>query len=90
MSEVPVRELNQNTASVLARVKSGEPIDITERGTVIARIVPAQAHPLAELIRSGKLIPATVFGPAPRPAGPVHIDNEAGALLREMRDDERY
>ena len=42
MSEVPVRELNQNTAGVLARVKDGEPIDITERGTVIARIVPAR------------------------------------------------
>ena len=32
MAEVPVRELNQNTAGVLARVKQGEQIDITERG----------------------------------------------------------
>ena len=90
MSEVPVRELNQTTAGVLARVKSGEPIDITERGTVVARIVPAEAHPLAELIRTGRLVPATTFGPAPRLTGPVHTASEAGSLLREMRDAERY
>lgn len=89
MGEVPVRELNQNTAGVLARVKGGEAIDITERGTVVARLVPAKPHPLAELVRSGKLRPASVTGPAPRPTGDVHTDHEAGALLSEMRDAER-
>lgn len=90
MSEVPVRELNQNTARVLARVKRGEHIEITERGTVIARIVPAQDNPLAAMISSGKLHPATMSGPAPRPSGPVRTDHEAGRLLREQRDAERY
>jgi prevent-host-death family protein len=90
MSEVPVRELNQDTAGVLARVKRGEQIDITERGAVIARLVPAQVSPLAELLASGKLRPATVGGPVPRPSGPVRTENEAGELLRQMRDDERY
>jgi prevent-host-death family protein len=90
MPEVPVRELNQNTAGVLARVKRGEQIEITERGVVIARIVPADDHPLADLITSGKLRPATLSGPAPRPTGPVSTDSEAGRLLREMRDDERF
>jgi prevent-host-death family protein len=90
MSEAPVRELNQNTAGVLARVKRGEEIDITERGVVIARLVPAQVSPLAELIASGKLHPATAAGPVPRPSGPVRAEHEAGELLRRMRDDERY
>ncbi|WP_067967093.1 type II toxin-antitoxin system Phd/YefM family antitoxin [Mycolicibacter icosiumassiliensis] len=90
MSEVPVRELNQNTAGVLARVKRGEQLEITERGAVIARLVPAQDDPLSEMIQSGQLRPATVRGPAPRPSGPVLTDYEAGELLREMRDDERY
>ncbi len=90
MSEVPVRELNQDTAGVLARVKRGEEIDITERGTVIARLVPAQSHPVADLIAFGKLRPPTVHGPMPRPTGPVRIDNEAGELVRELRDQERY
>lgn len=90
MPEVPVRELNQNTAGVLARVKRGEQIDITERGTVVARLIPAQAHPLADMISSGKLHPATASGPTPRATGPVHTDDEAGQLLRQLRDSERY
>jgi prevent-host-death family protein len=90
MSEVPVRELNQNTAGVLARVKRGERIEITERGVVIARLMPAQHNPLAEMISTGRLRPATLSGPAPRPSGPVHTDNEAGQLLCELRDAERY
>lgn len=90
MSEVPVRELNQDTAGVLARVKRGEEIDVTERGVVIARLVPAQAHPLADLIAAGALHPPTRSGPFPRPAGPVHTDSEAGAVVSAMRDEERY
>ncbi|MGH3975547.1 MAG: type II toxin-antitoxin system Phd/YefM family antitoxin [Pseudonocardiaceae bacterium] len=90
MSEVPVRELNQNTAGVLARVKHGEEIDITERGVVIARLMPAQPRPLADLIASGKLRPPTVQGPVPRATGPIRIDHEAGELVRELRDEERY
>ena len=87
---MPVRELNQNTAGVLARVKSGEELEITERGMLIARLVPAQENPLTAMIRSGQLHPATVPGPAPRPGGPVLTDHEAGEVLRELRDDERY
>jgi prevent-host-death family protein len=90
MSQVPVRELNQNTAGVLARVKRGEQIDITERGVVVARLVPSQENPLGEMISSGRLRPATLGGPAPRPAGPVNTDHEAGQVLRELRDTERY
>jgi prevent-host-death family protein len=90
MSEVPVRELNQNTAGVLARVKRGEHIDITERGAVVARLVPAREDLRAEMLGARGLHPATLSGPAPRPSGPVHSDHEAGQLLRELRDTERY
>jgi antitoxin (DNA-binding transcriptional repressor) of toxin-antitoxin stability system len=75
---------------VLARVKGGEEVEITERGTIIARLVPAQPSPVASLIASGKLHPATLSGPVPRPTGPVRTDYEAGKLLRHLRDDERY
>ncbi|HEX9174856.1 type II toxin-antitoxin system Phd/YefM family antitoxin [Mycobacterium sp.] len=90
MADVPVRELNQDTAGVLARVKQGERVNITERGQVIASIIPARDNPLSDLISSGKLHPATISGPAPRPGGPIKTDHEAGELLREMRDSERY
>ena len=63
---------------------------MTERGVVIARLIPAQSHPLADLIAAGALHPPTRHGPIPRPAGPVRTDVEAGEVLREMRDEERY
>ena len=90
MGEVSIRTLNQETSKVLARVKRGEEITLTERGEVIARIVPASAGPLDALISAGRVQPATLRGPAPRPAVPMHGGLDAGTLLRRMRDEERY
>lgn len=82
--------LNQETSKVLARVKRGEEITLTERGEVIARIIPASAGPLDALISTGRVQPATVRGPAPRPTIPMRGGLEAGALLERMRAEERY
>jgi prevent-host-death family protein len=90
MGEVPVRELNQGTAKVLARVKQGEEIEITERGVVVARIVPAEPSPLTRLLSTGNLRPARSTGPIPRPKGEVRTDHESGGLLEQLRDEERY
>ena len=90
MSKISVRVLNQETSKVLARVKAGEEITLTERGLVIARIVPASARPLDDLVSAGRVRPATIHGPAPRPTKPAKGDRDAGALLRTMRDEERY
>ena len=44
MSEtVGVRELRQNLSKYLDRVKAGEDLVVTERGRVVARVVPAGA-----------------------------------------------
>lgn len=90
MADVSVRVLNQETAKVLARVKAGEEIGVTERGTVIARIVPASAGPLDDLVTAGRVVPAEAHGPAPRPKLSAGEGVDAGALVREMRDEERY
>jgi prevent-host-death family protein len=90
MSEVSVRTLNQETSKVLARVKRGEEITLTERGEVIARIVPASAGTLDPLIRTGRVQPAAPRGPAPRPTIPMRGDLDAGTLLERMRAEERY
>ena len=82
--------LNQETSKVLARVKRGEEIILTERGEVIARIIPASAGPLDALISTGRVQPATVRGPAPRPKIPMRGGLEAGTLLQRMRAEERY
>ncbi len=90
MSEVSIRTLNQETSKVLARVKGGEEVTVTERGEVIARILPATAGPLDALISTGRVQPATMHGPAPRPTIPMHDGPDAGALLQRMRAEERY
>jgi prevent-host-death family protein len=90
MSEVSIRTLNQDTSKVLARVKNGEEITVTERGEVIARITPASPTPLDPLISTGRVQPATVRGPAPRATIPMGDGPEAGALLQQMRAEERY
>lgn len=90
MGDVSVRVLNQETSKVLTRVKRGEEITVTERGAVIARIVPASAQPLDSLITTGRVQPSTFHGPAPRPTIPMRDDTDAGALLQRMRDEERY
>ena len=75
---------------MLARVKRGEEITLTERGEVIARIVPASAGLLDELISAGRVQPATVHGRAPRPTIPMSGNLDAGTLVQRMRADERY
>lgn len=83
--------LNQATSKVLARVKQGEEITLTDRGVVIARIVPANQGPLDALISTGRVTPARSRGPAPRPTVPMHPgDDDAGVLLERLRAEERY
>lgn len=75
---------------MLARVKGGEEITVTERGEVIARIMPASAGPLDALISAGRVQPASTRGPAPRPTIALRGGVDAGTLLERMRAEERY
>jgi prevent-host-death family protein len=90
MEQVPVRELNQDTAGVLARVERGETVEITRHGKVIGRIVPAALGELDDWIAGGRVVPATVPGPIPMPAERAVPGAESGRLLRELRDEERW
>ena len=38
-----LRELRHHTSEVIARVRRGETIEVTEHGTPVARLVPAQS-----------------------------------------------
>lgn len=73
----PLRDLVED-AEVLARVKAGEEIAPTERGSVIARIVPAKVRPLDDLVSVGRVRSATIREPAP--AG----DRERGSIIRDV------
>ncbi|GAA2828889.1 prevent-host-death family protein [Leucobacter komagatae] len=56
--EVGIRALKQNASEVLARVRKGSTLTVTDRGVPVARIVPMQPTPLDDLIASGALEPA--------------------------------
>ncbi|MCT2587255.1 type II toxin-antitoxin system prevent-host-death family antitoxin [Actinophytocola sp. S1-96] len=85
-----MRELNQDTAGVLARVEAGESVEITNRGKPIARLVPASTPgELDDLIAAGRVIPATRPGPFLPPEGEVEPGVDAAVLIRQLRDEER-
>ena len=44
MKTVTVREVQHRLGSLLDRVERGEPLTITRRGRVVARLVPASAR----------------------------------------------
>ena len=92
MDSIPVRQLNQDTAGVLARVERGESLEITSRGRTIARLVPAtppELDELDDLIAAGRVVPATITAPFVLPEGPVE-ETDAGDLLSMLRDEERW
>lgn len=88
MEQIPVRVLNQQTASVLARVERGETVEITSRGKPIARIVPANGGELDDLIAAGRVIPAIDHTPFQMPKVKAPPGSDAGELIRQLRDEE--
>ena len=90
---VGLRELRHRTSEVLARVRHGETVDITEYGKLIARIVPVEEREtppvMAQLLASGRARPATRPGYRPRMRAGDGTDKLTEAL-GELRDEERW
>jgi prevent-host-death family protein len=90
---VGLRELRHRTSEVLARVRAGESIDVTEYGRLIARIVPvAERDPapvLDRLAADGRLRRATRPGFRPR-MRPGDGSDRLGNALAELREEERW
>ena len=57
---VGVRELRQNLSVYLRRVAAGQKLRVTERGRVVAALVPLREEEsvLDRLVKEGRLIPA--------------------------------
>ena len=90
MERIGIRELRQNASRYLALVKAGHTVEVTERGELIALLVPAQrSHTVRDqLIGAGRLIPAAcptgrVRSPRPVPSAPGEPTNQ------ELLDAER-
>ena len=87
MSRIGVRELRQNASEWIRRAESGERIEVTRRGEVVALLgPPPSSDVVAALRQSGRLRTATVVPPLP---GPVQTRRLASEALAELRADER-
>lgn len=87
MERIGVRELRQHATRHLARVKAGETVEVTERGRLIALLVPPDPDTTARerLIASGQLVPAERPFQLPQPAAPRPGSPDTGAVLDELR-----
>ena len=92
MKTVGIRQLQQHASAVIRDVKAGEVVEITERGRVVARLVPAREERWDQLIAAGVLRPATAdFAATLRAHPPLPADPTQPSLseiLRQMREDD--
>lgn len=90
METVGIRELRQNASRYLARVEAGEELGVTNRGRVVARLVPVSRSERSReaLIDAGVLIPARRSGPLVA-AAPIRRPRTRSltAVLDEIRDE---
>jgi antitoxin (DNA-binding transcriptional repressor) of toxin-antitoxin stability system len=93
MKTITKRELNQQTAQVLAAVDAGESVVVTERGVPRWRIdafdAEADTDPIERLRAQGRIIPAKQ-NPMPWPEpedNPRYSPADVDRLYAEMRED---
>ena len=88
METIGIRELRQNASLWIAKVKAGVSIQITDRGTPVARLVPLTPAEQArdKLIAGGQLIPASAPRAALRRADLIK-GRSLSAILDEQRAD---
>jgi antitoxin (DNA-binding transcriptional repressor) of toxin-antitoxin stability system len=89
MERIGVRELRQNASRYLGRVKAGQTFEVTERGQLVALLVPPNPVTSARerLVVSGRLIPASRPLRIPRPVPMPPGAPDTGAMLDELREE---
>lgn len=89
MERIGVRELRQNASRYLKLVQNGETVEITDRGQLVALLVPPSPGAAARdrLIADGRLIPSTVNRNFPQPVAITSGVPPASDLLDDLRED---
>jgi prevent-host-death family protein len=88
MERIGIRELRQHASRYVARAAAGERIEVTDRGRLVAMLVPAGNDPWHGLLASGRITPPSSSG---RITDELPVDDGASgsATLAAMREDER-
>ena len=88
VERIGVRALQQHASKVIRQVSEGATVEVTDRGRLVARMVPVDADPLGVLVESGQARRAsrrpTDLPPPLRSSGPSMSE-----LLAEARENER-
>jgi len=89
MTRIGVRELRQHASRFLEQVKAGETVQVTERGRLVAVLVPPDPATSARdrLVAAGSLVPAAT--PLRLPARrtlPAVVPGTAGVLDAERAE----
>jgi prevent-host-death family protein len=84
MDQVGVRDLKQNASRVLARVKAGETLEVTEHGRPVARLTPVErGDDYDRLVEAGEILPGmqdVLATNAVRVAPGVRLSDDLAAL----------
>jgi prevent-host-death family protein len=86
MERIGIRGLRQHASRYVERVKRGETVEVTERGRLVAMLVPPQPARAARerLVAAGQLVPAAEPLRLPRR---VKADVSTDDALTELRSD---
>lgn len=86
MERIGVRELRQHASRYLDRVKAGETVEVTERGELVALLVPPTpaSNARERLIATGRLTPGS--GPLVMPRR-VTVSTKTAAVLDDLREE---
>jgi prevent-host-death family protein len=90
--KIGIRELRQHASRYVAMAKAGKRVAVTDRGKLVASLVPADKSVFEQLVAAGQVERATGKGFSdllPVPPGPPGEGSLSDAL-QEMRDEERY
>ena len=91
MRKVGIRELNQRTAEVIARVEMGERVAITRNGTTVGIIEPTRPSPRAALVEAGELRPARSLLPTFNSTGEATGDARGlDAVVADRENPDRW
>ena len=88
MERIGLRELRQNASRYIARVAQGETVEVTQRGRLVARIVPAGEDTWEDLILRGEVVPPASSDDL-LDVAPLDYGFDASAALQRLRADER-
>ena len=86
MERIGVRELRQHASRYLDKVKAGETVEVTDRGQLVALLVPPAPGVTGRerLIAGGRLIPASGPFQLPRRAS---VAKDSGEVLQQLREE---